>query len=99
MDVELCLTKQSLPFLVRLIGQSVFPYSLQLSLFLPEVSNQKPSFLGCLDIWEAEFLTVLIVMRELALTIVILTYSREVTNFLGLVRLPGRGLLHAIPPY
>ena len=28
LDVEFCTTKQFLPFLIRLIGQSVFPYNL-----------------------------------------------------------------------
>ena len=41
LDMEHCLTKQSFPSLVRLIGQSVFLYNPQLSLCLPRVSNQR----------------------------------------------------------
>ena len=48
MDVELYLTKESLPYLPRLFGQSVLHYNPQLSSCLTLVSNQKLLFLGFL---------------------------------------------------
>ena len=54
LDVEFCLIKLFLPFLVRLIGQSVFLYSPQLSLCLQPASSHRQLSLECINNWGAD---------------------------------------------